>query len=69
MTLQVGSSSYLFVSDRFEAEETQYGPTSPYPVRGIKLGTIDYATNQANRVNVLDMQFTVSRPDIAALKF
>lgn len=57
------------MSDPFEAQETQYGSISAYPVRGITMGTIDYATNQANRINVLDMQFTVSRPDIAALKF
>jgi hypothetical protein len=39
------------------------------PVRGITYGTIDYATSQTGLINVLDMQFTLSRPDIVALKF
>jgi hypothetical protein len=39
------------------------------PQRSIALGTVNWATNIVNQLNVIDMSFTVNRNDINALQF
>lgn len=69
MTLSTGTT-YIFETGPFVAKETQVGGVmTALPQRGIKLGSIDWATNIVGQLNVIDMTFNVNRTDITALQF
>lgn len=62
--------TYVFETEPFPAKETHVGGTGAVlPQRGIFNGTADWATNMVDKLNVIDMTFTVNRTDIKALQF